>query len=349
MINIRPETDKNKPILVTGGTGLLGSYLLRYLVHLGYTRIRAFARPTSPMHLVEDISGKIEWFKGDLGNVYDIDEAMNGITEVYHTAGLVSFQSKDRNNLMKTNAESVALVVDASMRHNISKLVHVSSVATLSRAKRKNNVSESDIWENDPMVSNYAISKFLGEQEVWRGIAEGLNAAIVNPSIILGSGYWQQGSAELFHTIYKGMPFYTDGVTGYVDVRDVARFMIMLMNSDISGERYVLSAENIPYSQLFKDLARSMNVKAPYIEANKLLRSLAWRAEKMRALFTSAKPIITKETARQAGVRTYYDNAKSLTLEGFSYTPISNTIEETCHQLLESRKSGKDYALLPLN
>jgi len=224
--------NNNKITFVTGGTGFVGAYLLRYLVQEG-VRVRALRRADSPMDLVAEIADKVEWVEGDILDVPFLETAMEGVDNVYHCAATVSFDPRDREHMMKVNIEGTANIVNICLSLNIRRLLHVSSIAALGREADTPHVNEAAKWSDSPLNSNYAISKFKAECEVWRGMAEGLDVVVVNPSVIVGSGYWEKGSSALFKTIGKGMKYYPAGGTGFVDVRDVARASIGLMNSDI--------------------------------------------------------------------------------------------------------------------
>ncbi len=246
-------------ILVTGGTGFLGSYLLRALVKAGKP-VRALYRSRIPDQ-VQDIADKVEWFQGDVLDVCALEDAFAGITEVYHCAAVVSFQPDKRTEMMKINIEGTANVVNMAIDAGVRKLVHVSSVASLGRARQQDSLSEDSQWEESSNNSQYAISKHLSEMEIWRGIAEGLDAVIVNPSIILGSGFWHDGSGMLLKNAWKEFPYYTEGVNGFVDVEDVVKAMIGLMESPVTKRRFILSGENWPYRQLFTEMARHLGKK----------------------------------------------------------------------------------------
>ncbi len=182
----------------------------------------------------------------------------------------------------------------------------------------------------------YGESKYLAETEVWRGISEGLNAVIINPSIILGAADWNNGSSEIFKTVYKEFPYYSEGITGFVDVQDVVKAMIALMNSNISSERFIVSAENASYKMLFDMIAEAFNKKLPHKKISPFLAGMVWRAEAVKSLFTGKAPFITKETAHTALATVHFDNSKLLkALPSFQYTPLKTTVERICHELMQ--------------
>lgn len=314
-------------ILVTGGTGFLGSYLLRSLVQAGKP-VRALYRRHIPEQ-VADIKDRVEWVQGDVLDTGALEDAMQGVEQIYHCAAVVSFQPDKRAQMLQVNVEGTANVVNLALEYGIKKIVHVSSVAALGRAKQQADINEEAQWEDSRNNSYYAISKHLSEMEIWRGIAEGLDAVIVNPSIILGSGFWHDGSGMLLKNAWKEFPYYTDGINGFVDVEDVVNAMTALMESNIKGQRYILSAENWPYRQLFTVMADALGKKPPHIATKPWMAELVWRVAKVKAMLTGKHPLLTKETARTAQLKVYYNSSKILNaLPGFRFKSLEQTLRE---------------------
>ncbi|MEO1263611.1 MAG: NAD-dependent epimerase/dehydratase family protein, partial [Bacteroidota bacterium] len=278
-----------------------------------------------------------------------LEEAMDGVSRIYHCAAMVSFRAKDNQEMMKINREGTANVVNVALDLGIEKLLHVSSIAALGRSKNENAVDEKTKWHDDPWNSPYGLSKHLSEMEVWRGIAEGLNAVIVNPSNILGSGFWKGRTAtgQFFYKIWKGLPFYPMGGSGFVDVRDVARYMVLLMDSKISNERFILNGENHSFKFVLFEIAKVLGKKKPSIKVTPFIRELAWRAVWVGSKIIGRPPFITKQTARASARTFYYKNEKSLDAFPFSYTPIEQTIEESGAQFLQSVHDGFQPKILP--
>jgi len=279
----------------------------------------------------EKLFSHIEWVEGDILDIFSLEDAMEGVEDVYHCAALVSFLPEDKNRLIRLNTEGTANVVNAAIEKKIRKLCHVSSIAALGRPEDQAElIDENLVWKASRHNSVYAVSKYGAEREVWRGTAEGLDAVIVNPSIVLGVAGPGMGSSRLFNTVYNGLKFYPPGKNGFVDVRDVARAMVMLMDSDIRNERFILNAENLDYIKLFKLMADEMGKPAPSVKVSPLLSGLAWRIEKIRAAITGVKPLITPETAHTAVQRFAYSNDKIKKATGFEFTPIEETIRHFC-------------------
>jgi dihydroflavonol-4-reductase len=333
-------------ILVTGGTGLVGAHLLRHLASRG-EKVRAIHRPgTLPERArpVFDCYGDgdrlfdlIEWFPADLLDLYSLDEAMKGITRVYHSAAMVSFNPADRKSLIKGNIEGTANMVNLCLEHGVEKLCHVSSVSALGRGPGDRPVTEDDLWKPSRRRSAYSISKFLSEMEVWRGMEEGLNAVIVNPSVIIGPGNWERGSARFFTAIQKGMKYYAGGMTGFVDVRDVCRCMVALMESDFSQERFILNSEELHYRELLNMIADALDRPRPVREISGPLAEAAWRLEWMRSRLTFTRPRLTREVARSSSRASRFSNQKITRALGCGFIPVKDSILWTAGCLRRSQ------------
>ncbi|MBA2422675.1 MAG: NAD-dependent epimerase/dehydratase family protein [Chitinophagales bacterium] len=325
-------------VFVTGGTGFLGLHLLKELVDSG-RHIRALKRRQAPVFLEKQVAEKIEWVEGDVLDIPSLENGVRGCSELYHCAAKVSFQSKDRKTIREVNVEGTANVVNVALHYNIRKLVHVSSVAAIATATNNLPVNESIIGEYPS--SSYGISKYLAEQEVWRGAAEGLNAVIINPAIIIGGGNWHEGTPQFFLNVWRGMPFYTSGGSGFVAVLDVVKLMVYLMESDIKNERFIISAENWTYKDFLYLIAELLKKKPPYIHLVPWLSEFIWRFEPIRATLFPDSPVISKETARLSHQRQFFDSSKIKNVSGFSFTPIKLSIEGTCSQFMEDLTNGK--------
>lgn len=324
-----------KKILVTGATGFLGSNLIRSLLKKGEGKIVGLKRPTSPMKLVEDFQSNVEWIDGDLLDIHTIEEAMQGVEEVYHTAAIISFHPGQREMMKKINIDGTANVVNACLSKKIKKLVHISSIAAIGRNDEL-LVKETNKWNSSNKTSIYGESKFMAELEVHRGIAEGLHANIINPSVIIGPGYWDQGTSRFFPRIFKGQKFYPLGSTGFVDVRDVAELCILLMNKDVVGQRVIANAINLSFLDFFNLVAEKLDVPGPSIKVNHFMANLAWRIEGLRSKIFNSTPFLTKETAKTAMTSYQFENHKSLELFDFKYRDIEQTVERTAKSYLQS-------------
>ena len=336
-------------ILVTGATGLVGSHLL-YQTCRTEDKIRATKRDCSNLALVKQIFSyytdnveslfkKIEWVDADLLNICELEEAFNGVTKVYHCAAWVSFNPKHKQQMIHNNVESTANIVNLCLTNKVDKLCHVSSVAAIGRAGNSNIINEETLWIDSPENSNYAISKYNSELEVWRGIEEGLNAVIVNPTIILGPGEWNKESSVIFHQVGKGMPFYTTGTNGFVDVRDVANVMIQLMESNVTSKRFILCSESIPFKQALNYIAVAMGKKKAYIKAGPFLNAIGWRIAKLISLITGKAPMLTKETAKAGNNTSIYENDKIKKALNFEFIPV----EQSCNDFSKLYLKDKEY------
>lgn len=318
-------------ILVTGGTGFLGAELIKQLTNQGLA-VRALRREKSK---IPDLIGNnplIEWFIADINEPSTLEEAFSGITQVYHCAAFVSLNSKHKKQLFHVNINGTSNVVNLCMENNC-RLLHVSSVAALGIAKKGKQIAEQDFWAYDAKAHAYGLSKYEGEMEVWRGINEGLDAVIVNPSVIMGKNAGFEGSGAIFKLVKEGFPFYTNGASGFVDVEDVAKSMILLMAAEVSGERFIISSDNMHYQELFTQIAKGFGVKPPAKEAKPWMLGIAWRALKLVSVFTRQEPSITKDTANSSVTLSYYDNHKVVEQTGMDFKPVSQVITEITQYL----------------
>lgn len=320
-------------ILITGGTGFLGSYIIKALVENNYA-VRALRRSHKlPSWIDSAVFNDVQWVEGDILDVVSLEEAMEGVDTVIHAAAVVSFVKKDRKQMYQVNVEGTANVVNMALEKNVRRLVHISSVAALGRTAGGGHVNEEKKWEESKVNTHYAKSKYRAELEVWRGIAEGLEAVILNPSTILGYGDWNSSSCALFKNIYHEFKWYSPGINGFVDVGDVARATVMLMESSVTEQRFIVNGDNWPFKKLMDTIADAFGKKRPVRAITALLLGIAWRLEKLKSFFTGQTPLLTKESARVAMSKTYFDNGKLLkTFPEFSFTPLEEAIQNACEK-----------------
>lgn len=338
-------------ILVTGGTGLLGSHLLYELCKNG-EKIRATKRANSSTNFVKWVFGlynqnidelfrRIEWIDADLLDYESLVNATANIETVYHTGAIVSFNPSQANAIGTTNVVGTANLVDACLQNGVKNICHVSSVASLGEANLEGITNEDCKWAKSKGQSAYAKSKFLGENEAWRAHEQGIRVVVVNPSVILGPGRWENGSGQLFQQVKKFMPFYTDGVTGYVDVRDVAKAMVLLMQeSSINGERFVLNAQNLSFQELFTVIAKCLNKKPPKIKIHSWVVDLAYPLVYLLGALSGKGIAVSKANMKSAFSKTYYSSDKIKSRIGFNFTPISDTVEFVSSVYLKDLERG---------
>ncbi len=320
-------------ILITGGTGFLGSYIIKVLVEKGYA-VRAICRSNNrPSWIAAEVLEKVEWVEGDVLDVVSLQDAMEDIDTVIHSAAIVSFVAKERAQMYLVNVDGTANVVNVALENNINRLVHISSVAALGRTAGGGRVNEEKKWEDTKVNTHYARSKYRAELEVWRGMAEGLDAVILNPSTILGYGDWNSSSCAIFKNIYKGFRWYSPGINGFVDVEDVANVTLMLMKSNISGQRFIVNGDTWPFKKLTDTIADAFGRKRPSVKTTRFLLNVAWRMEKLKSFFTGKKPLLTRESARVAMSKTWFENDKLLRqFPEFTFTPLDESIKNACEK-----------------
>ena len=323
-------------ILVTGGTGLVGSHLLLELLRKG-GRIRAIKRTSSQTEKVikvfsyyvedpQEYFSRIDWVDADLIDYQSVSESMLEIDQVYHCAAFISFMISDKKRVLRENIEGTSNMVNAALECKVKKFVYVSSIAALGNSFNSENITEDMIWRSTHANSSYSESKFKAEMEVWRAISEGLNAVIINPSVILGPGNWKNGSSSLFWNVWKGLRYYTLGMTGFIDVRDVVMSLTHLMKSEISGERFIVSSQNLSYKDILDMIAESLGKKGPSRYASPLFTSILQKLDAVRSVLLFSDPKIPAEALLSAHSTARYSNQKIRKALGIEFIPIKDSI-----------------------
>ena len=332
-------------ILVTGGTGLVGSHLL-YELAKTEASLRATYRSESKLETVKHIFSyysddsdalfnKIEWVYADITDIPKLTNAFKGITKVYHCAALVSFDPNDYYTLRHVNIYGTANVVNLCLSNNIKKLCYVSSIATIGKSLDDSIITEDLEWNKEDDNTVYAITKYGAEIEVWRGTQEGLDAIIVNPGVIVGPGFWKASSSSLFKKIHKGLSYYTTGSTGYIDVFDVVAIMIKLYESSTKNERFILVSENLTFESFLTTTAKHLKVNPPKKEASLFLLKLAWRVDWLRNLVLKKRRKITKHLVSSLTTKRDYSSQKLIDELNYKFKSIDESISETSQLFLK--------------
>ncbi len=316
-------------ILVTGATGFLGSELIRQLLLKG-EKVRALKRANSKIPPLLEYEEAIEWRNADLLDYFALKEAMEGVLKVYHCAAFISFSPADKKEMLRVNIEGTMNLLNICMDHKIEKFLHVSSVAAIGNSKNGALITEEDHWEFNPAQSSYAISKYESEMEVFRAAAEGLKTVIVNPSIIIGKNAGEEGSGQLFRAIQKGMKYYPEGSFGYVDVEDVAHSMILLMESDIYDQRFIINAENWTYKDLFTEISQQFEKPAPTIPLKPWMLQLAYMGTRMISGIRGKNSNLTRDTIRSASKKRSFSNVKIKKTLNLEFRPVKDSIRFIC-------------------
>ncbi|NCO64884.1 MAG: NAD-dependent epimerase/dehydratase family protein [Flavobacteriales bacterium] len=325
-------------ILVTGGTGLVGSHLLYKLASEG-EKVRAIYRNERKLSNIKNVFScytadymplydSIEWLQADILDIPSLTRAFNNIAYVYHCAAFVSFEPDKYHLLRKTNIEGTANMVNLCIAHHVKKLCYVSSIATLGNPENLKEITEETEWNAEANNTIYAITKYGAEIEVWRGSQEGLSVVIVNPGVILGAGIWRYGSGNLFTKAYKGLKYYTAGSIGLVDVEDVVGIMIALIKSNITNERFILVAENWHYKDFLQNLAKALNVKPPEKLASVGLLQIGWRLDWLNHKLFGKRRQLTKNLATSLTQEKRYSHTKIKECIDYNFKPVSKSITE---------------------
>lgn len=328
-------------ILVTGGTGLVGAHLLYHLL-LENDTVKATYRKNSNLQAVKNVFSyysedfeaifqNVEWVEADITDVCLLEKAFKNVTIVYHSAALISFNPKDYMAMRKINIEGTSNIVNLCIDFNVKKLCFVSSIATIDKAignKIINETCERNVENNN---YGYAITKFGAEMEVWRASQEGVEVVIVNPGVILGAGFWNNGGpGELFTKIYNGLKFYTEGVTAFVSVTDVVKAMVLLVKSELKNERYILVSENVSFKDVFFQIADGFGKKRPSIKVTTFMSEIGWRLEKIKAILTGKQPVLTKQSSKSIHQKYYYSSEKIKKALDFKFEPVLAIVKSVC-------------------
>lgn len=321
-------------ILITGITGLVGSHLAVKLLETNQSICAIYRNKKSigktkmvfdyyqKPHLFE----KINWLKADILDIPSLENALKNIEVIYHCAALISFDPKDELKLRKTNIDGTANIVNIAVAYGIKKLCFVSSIAALGDPINKETITEDTDWNPEKIHSDYAISKYGAEMEVWRGYQEGLAVIIVNPGVIVAPFFWKEGSGEIIQKVKNGLKFYTKGRTGFVTVHDVVNLTTQLMQSQISGEKYILTANNYSYKTILFAIANVLRVKKPGYKATKIMTTMAYKTDWILANIFLKKRKLSKLMAKSLHSKDNYSNQKIVTALNYKFEDIENFI-----------------------
>ena len=337
-------------VLVTGATGILGRVIVLELLKRGKS-VRATKRKDSNLNEVKDsfrfygenpdeVFQKIEWVEVDFEDLESLKNALDGIEEVYHCAAKVSFHPKDKKQLYQTNISGTKQLLYACENAEVKKFLFVSSIAVLDGLNENGELDETSDFNPKVDHSSYAISKHFSEMEVWRASAEGLQTVVVNPGLIIGSGNWNSSSGTLFKEL--GEPSFTfSGGTSYVDVRDVAKISVELMEQNVFGERFILISENKKYQQVANFIKQKLGKPAVKIVPNGLLQIGVF----LNALF--GWMILSLRMANKTNVKSVTEfnkisNQKIKERLQYEFIPVEESLSFHLENYLSERKKNQE-------
>ncbi|MBC7642088.1 MAG: NAD-dependent epimerase/dehydratase family protein [Flavobacterium sp.] len=323
-------------VLITGATGLVGSYLAIHLLE-NNENVRAIYRTKSSINKTKnifeinkklDLFTKINWIRADINDISELESAFQNIECVYHCAALISFDPRDEDQLRKVNIEGTANIVNFCLKYKVKKLCYVSSIAALGDLQEHQLIiNEETEWNPEKSHSDYAISKYGAEIETFRGQQEGLNVVIVNPGVILGAGFLDSGSGEIFSKVKSGLNFYTNGTTAFVSVLDLVKIMYLLMKSNISGEKFVIISENWTYKKLLDTISNTMNIKKPKHKVPEYVIEIMWRLDWILANVFMQKRKLSKDLAQSLFAKDIYSSDKIKNTFNFEFEDLEFSIK----------------------
>ena len=339
--------DQQHTVFMTGATGLVGSYLARLLVKNGY-HVRALVRKDADRSLLAEAREKVEYFIGGVGDLDIIEEGMKGADIVVHAAGKVTFDPRKKKELTQVNQQATRTMVNAALDAGTGHFLHVSSIAAIGRSLDLGVITENTPWQENPMNSIYARSKFAAEREVWRAHAEGLQMSIINPALVMGAGFWQRSSLKLLMRVYKGLPFLPLGSAAFVDVRDLAKVMALIIKNGPTNERLITAPYNMKWSEVIPRLAEMMGKRAPTRELPVILEKVAPYLLRLQASITGMEQDITKESLRISKVDFEFNTVNGHLIPGFQYRSFDETLRDTIEAFMSSYPKGKKFEVLDL-
>jgi dihydroflavonol-4-reductase len=327
-------------VIITGANGLLGSFVLKKFIAAGVI-VTGLKRAASDTSLIGDVKDKVVWRETDINDAVSLNECLKDATVVIHVAAMVSFNPREEDALYKVNVEGTKNVVDACLANGIKKLIHISSVAALSRHRGVSIIDENNTWVDSQVNSAYAKSKYLAELEVYRGIEEGLPACVVNPAVILAPSDWQKSSSQIFNYIWQEKKFYSTGQCNYVDVEDVAEIIFKLYQQDFIGERFIACAGSISFKELFDEIALRFGRKGPSIKVGTNLLNVFAFMEEWRCRLLGTKPLVTRETVKATKENFAYSNQKSIEKLDIRYKSLKVTLDTCCEYYVRTYSTNK--------
>jgi len=341
--------NKESHILLTGATGFLGGYVLRLLLKKGYNNISCTHRKTSNFTLIQEVKDRVDWKLCDLLDETELADAFSGVDVVIHVAAKVSLSNKNRSSVMSMNTEVTSHMINASLRHKIEKFIFVSSVAAFGVPKSGELIHEETEWVDRPGHSVYSISKQLAEREVIRGVAEGLQAVIISPAMVIGAGVWNSMSVSMIRSIYKGFPYYPKGSVGVVDVRDVAELILLVMvKTDIAGEKYIASAENWEHKAIIETVCKAFDKVPPKKVLSPFLAKVSSSLFSIFEFVVGENKLINADSIQLAQHKYLFDNSKSREQLGFNYRDVKSSFEEIASVFKESYPKAKKFGTLDI-
>jgi nucleoside-diphosphate-sugar epimerase len=335
--------------LITGATGLIGAHVALQLLQQNKP-VTAIKRENSDtgktkqlfsyyVPNAQELFSRITWVNADITDIYSLLDVLNGVDTVYHCAGFVSFNNKDKEQMHKINAIGTANMVNACLEKKIKTLCHVSSIATLHNPDITINIDESVYWKSSPDASDYAISKYNGEREVWRGMEEGLDAFIVNPGLVLGPGFWNQSSGKMVSACYEGTSFYTNGSSAAISATDTAACMIELAEKKEFNKRFVLTAHNYTFKELLSLLHKAFGNKEPSMEAGKVTLRLGLWLDSLKSAMTGKEQVLTKATMHAGLTKNSFNNHRIKETLHYNFEPLQQTIKFVCDAYIKEQNA----------
>ncbi|MDE3057389.1 MAG: SDR family oxidoreductase [Bacteroidota bacterium] len=322
-------------ILITGGTGFIGSNLAASLVSQGY-HVKILRRKLSSTQLVDHLD--IEHCTGDVRDNASLHAAMKDCDTVFHTAAVVSFWKSLRQMQYDVNVIGTKNVAQACLETGVKRLVYTSSIAALGHPTSGALADESTPFNWKHLHSGYKASKHLAEIEIESAVDRGLDAVMINPTVIIGPGDIHFHGGSIIRSVQRGLvPFYIKGGMNVVYVDDVVNVHVDAAEKGRTGERYIAGGENLTHKQIFQTTAEILGKRPPRLKIPVPLLKLAAGGFDIAASILRTQPLISTELISGAGLYNWYSSAKAERELGYRPTPFREAVEKTCQWYREHK------------
>jgi len=317
----------HKSIAVTDALGLLGPAVIRELLSANHY-VRALLSPDETMPPEWTKHPRLKMIRGEVLNPVSLQQLMEGVDAVVHTAQLFSFQAKNKSRMRVLHIDGTSQVVNTAMDNSVSKFIHLSSTEALGHGDQRIGDGLRMKWDEDGQYSILGRTLFHSELQVWRAQAEGLPVVILRPSYILGACPRSNPIADWLEQVVQGLPFFPTGSTGWVDAGDVARAVRLSLSPQFSGQAWVLNAANASYKFIIDQLSEACGTRPPIKPLGETLSPFIAAWNRLRGLWSADASWLAKESLQLSRLHSKYDGSTAAAELGLAYRPLKESIAE---------------------
>jgi len=313
--------------LVTGGTGFVGSHLVRVLLERG-EEVRCLTRRNSRLDNLDDL--KVEFATGDLRDLDSLGKAVKGCKAVYHCAADYRLWCKDPAEMYAANVKGSNNVMQAAFDEGVERVVYTSTVGCLGLNQNGTPANEETPVAVEDMIGHYKRSKFLAEEMVHDWARKGLPVVIVNPSTPVGDlDIKPTPTGKIIVDFLRGKMFgYVDTGMNLIDVRDCAEGHVLAAEKGRVGERYILGGRNMTLKEMFDALASVTDIASPKMKVPHWVAETYARLENLWSIdIARREPDVPLESVKMSRHKMWFDASKAIRELGLSQNPIELALE----------------------